>query len=33
LLSLLVVPAVYTFVDDAQGLLRRFSQTVLRKAE
>jgi multidrug efflux pump subunit AcrB len=33
LLSLLVVPAVYTFVDDAQGLWRRFSQTVLRKAE
>jgi len=33
LLSLLVVPAVYTFVDDAQGLLRRFSQTILRKAD
>ena len=33
LLSLLVVPAVYTFVDDAQGLLQRFSQTILRKAD
>jgi multidrug efflux pump subunit AcrB len=33
LLSLLVVPAVYTFVDDAQGLMRKFSQTILRKAD
>jgi multidrug efflux pump subunit AcrB len=33
LLSLLVVPAVYTFVDDAQSLMRRFSQTILRKAD
>jgi multidrug efflux pump subunit AcrB len=33
LLSLLVVPAVYTFVDDAQSLLRRFSQTIRRKAD
>jgi multidrug efflux pump subunit AcrB len=31
LLSLLVVPAVYTFVDDAQGRLRRLSQTIWRK--
>lgn len=33
LLSLLVVPAVYTFVDDAQGLMRKLSQTILRKAD
>ena len=33
LLSLLVVPAVYTFVDDAQVLMRKFSQTILRKAD
>jgi multidrug efflux pump subunit AcrB len=33
LLSLLVVPAVYTFVDDLQGLMRKFSQTILRKAD
>jgi multidrug efflux pump subunit AcrB len=31
LLSLLVVPAVYTFVDDVQSRLRRFSQTILQK--
>jgi multidrug efflux pump subunit AcrB len=30
LLSLLVVPAVYTFVDDMQGWLRRISQTISR---
>ena len=33
LLSLLVVPAVYTFVDDAQVLMRKLSQTILRKAD
>jgi multidrug efflux pump subunit AcrB len=33
LLSLLVVPAVYTFVDDVQSRLRRFSQTILQKPE
>jgi multidrug efflux pump subunit AcrB len=33
LLSLLVVPAVYTFVDDVQSRLRKFSQTILQKPE
>ena len=33
LLSLLVVPAVYTFVDDIQGWLRRLTRTISRTSD
>jgi multidrug efflux pump subunit AcrB len=33
LLSLLVVPAVYTFVDDTQGWLRRLTRTISRTSD
>ncbi|MFM8246223.1 MAG: efflux RND transporter permease subunit, partial [Burkholderiaceae bacterium] len=33
LLSLLVVPAVYTFIDDAQGWLRRLNRTISRTSD